>query len=78
MSTEEKECPRCGDLFLPQPTGFKALPFSKFCEPCCTRNLFDAFELPTPPEMLDYFTKNPALTEREYQKKLRETLNKKS
>lgn len=40
------------------------------CEDCQFRNIMDGLGLPTPPEMLDPHTKDPALTDAEYRKKI--------
>jgi len=38
------------------------------------RNLFDGLSMPTPPHLIDKFTKHPALTPEEYQSKLDEII----
>lgn len=64
-------CRRCGNRFVPKPTGIKSVPWSRCCETCGVRNLFDGLGMKTPPELLDYYTKNPALTEREFKEWLK-------
>lgn len=62
-------CNRCGKEFPPK---FCA-PLKRFynhCDQCRLRNLFDCLDLPTPPEMLDKFSRNPTLSERQYHKSL--------
>lgn len=64
-------CKRCGEPF--EPVLLEAInKMSTCCEVCTYRNLTDACGLPTPPELLDPHSMDPALTEEEYQKKLKE------
>ena len=65
-------CPRCGKPFNPRPTELKVIGLTRFCEECMCRNLMDGLGLPTPPEMLDKYSKYPTLTRREFNKKLSE------
>ncbi len=65
-------CRRCGKPFRPKPTNLKITKMTTHCINCQCRNLFDAFDLPTPPELLDKYTKHPTLTETEYRQKLKE------
>ncbi len=62
-------CKRCG-----KPGKFKSAVYkrrnSDFCEACQCRNLMDGLNLPTPPEMLDKYTRNFTLTQEEFQKKM--------
>lgn len=62
-------CARCGRPFNPMGTAFKGRKM-RCCTNCQARNLFDALDMPTPPELLDPYTKNPTLTDREFRKKL--------
>lgn len=67
----EKECPRCHRPF--KPVWQEAIKiWSRFCEDCQIKNLFDWLELPTPPDMLDQHTKRPCLTKEEFRRKLQE------
>ncbi len=65
-------CKRCGKPFVPKPTRIKTVPMTRHCEHCFARNLIDGMDLPTPPDLLDRYTKNPALTEAEFKAKLKE------
>jgi len=65
-------CPRCGDPFVPKPTKLLTIKFTRFCETCLVKNLFDLMALPTPPELLDKHTVDPCITEEIYFKKLKE------
>lgn len=65
-------CKRCGKLFEPKPTKLKSIPLTTCCGNCAVRNLFDALDLPTPPELLDKYTKIPTLTEGEFYRRLDE------
>ncbi len=65
-------CLRCGKPFIPKPTKLKTIKLTRHCETCQCRNLFDALDMPTPPELLDKYTKHPTLTEKEYYRKLKE------
>lgn len=63
-------CKRCGDPF--EPVLFDAINrMSTCCELCSFRNLTEACGLPTPPELLDPYSKVLTLTEWDYQKKLK-------
>lgn len=63
-------CKRCGKPFKPEwLDGLKK--WSACCNVCGVRNLFDGLGMKTPPELLDPHTKDPALTEKEFQKSLR-------
>jgi hypothetical protein len=42
----------------------------RHCVVCQARNLFDGLDLPTPPELLDKYTKHPTLSQRQYQEEL--------
>lgn len=66
-------CPRCGGPFVPKPTNVKVVPITRFCDDCQVRNLFDGFDLPTPPELLDRHTKHPTLSEREFKARMAES-----
>lgn len=69
MSNPMQLCKRCGKPYSPRwLAGLQK--FSACCESCGVRNLFDALDLPTPPVMLDKFTKHPTLTEAEYHKEI--------
>lgn len=64
-------CLRCHQPFDPsQSFSFNGPP--KFCADCQVRNLFDNCDIPTPPELIDPHSKNPALTEDEFRKKVSE------
>ncbi len=64
-------CPRCGNAFIA--VWMKSLKkWSSFCGLCSCRNLHDALGFPTPPELLDPHSLNPALTKEEFQRKLKE------
>lgn len=63
-------CARCGQPFVPKPTELKTIPMTRMCEDCLVRNLFDALDMPTPPELLDRHSKIPTLSDREYRRKL--------
>lgn len=69
---KRKRCKRCGQLFKPKRLPLKHRPWSTHCDVCGVRNLFDALNLPTPPELLDIHTKIPSLSKAEYIKKLQE------
>lgn len=60
-------CKRCGKPFKPEL--FLGKP-QTCCYPCMFRNLSDGLDMPTPPALLDKFTKHPTLSDAEYQKKL--------
>lgn len=73
-----KICPRCHQPFKPrlhevlvQYLGVEAS-MAKFCEDCEIRQLLDSGNLPTPPELLDPHSRNPALSDDAYQRKLRD------
>lgn len=68
----KKNCPRCGKPFVPERTKLKTLPWTRHCKVCRVRNMFDGMDLPTPPDLLDEYTKNPTLTGEEWRTKLRE------
>lgn len=68
MTTDK--CKRCGATFTPKPTGLAVTKMTTCCETCQCRNIFDGLGLPTPPEMLDPYTKIPTLTDAEYRKEL--------
>lgn len=58
-------CPRCHKPFVPIPIPeLKRL--SSFCDTCSARNLLDSLDLPTPPALLDSFSKHPTLSKAEY------------
>lgn len=59
-------CKRCGQPFQPQPTKLKTIKYTRCCDTCKVRNLFDGLDMPTPPEFLDKYTKHPTLSEREF------------
>ncbi len=63
-------CLRCGNPFTPEPTRLKTIPMTRHCQRCHTRNVLDGLGLPTPPELLDRFSRNPALSKAEYYRKL--------
>lgn len=65
------KCSRCGQMFRLQNTGFGFL-LTKCCENCLFKNLLDALNMPTPPDLLDRYTKHPTLTEAEWRRKLLE------
>jgi hypothetical protein len=68
-----RECLRCHDLFIPKEITIGELKIeAKFCEDCQYRNVIDALDLPTPPEMLDQFTIKPCLSKWEYEKRMNE------
>lgn len=66
----KKLCKRCGKPFTPRRTPLKTRRWTQCCDVCGVRNLHDALGLPTPPELLDAYTKHPTLTKREYAEKL--------
>lgn len=66
-SGEEKVCKRCGKSFIHQPEQLT----TRFCEMCECRNLMDGLGLPTPPSIVDPYSKHPTLSEREFQNELR-------
>ena len=69
MSTN---CKRCGQPF--ESVLLDAInQMSTCCKLCSMRNLHDGLGLPTPPELLDPHSKDPALTEEEYQRKLKKS-----
>lgn len=60
-----KLCKRCGQSF--EPVFQKVLGgYTTCCEPCSMRNVLDGLGLPTPPELLDPYTKKPTLSRAEY------------
>lgn len=62
-------CGRCERVFV---VGRDQIAESeKFCGQCQARNVLDGFGLPTPPELLDPHSRQPALTEGEFQKLLK-------
>lgn len=63
-------CKRCNVEFTPRPTRLKFRPMTDHCNTCMARNILDGLDLPTPPELLDRFTKHPALTNKEFQEML--------
>ncbi len=71
-------CVRCGKEFDPSSKKTAALLFGDkgsvskptCCAMCQLRNLYDGLEFPTPPALLDYWTKNPCLTDAEYKEKV--------
>lgn len=67
---KQKICKRCGHLFTPRRTSLKTLKWTRCCDVCGVRNLHDALDLPTPPELLDVHTKHPTLSKEEYAKEL--------
>lgn len=67
---KKKTCKRCGKLFTPERTRLRKMPFTRCCDTCKVRNLTDGLGLPTPPELLDRYTRVPTLTEEEYRRKL--------
>lgn len=66
-------CKRCGKVFIPRPLPTLAA-LASCCGGCQLRNLLDGLGLPTPPAMLDRWTKRPCLTEEEYLRKTVEGL----
>lgn len=60
-------CKRCGQPFEPKKL-FKSKLLQRMCDDCQYRNLMDNMDFPTPPEMLDPFTKIPTLTDDEYKR----------
>jgi len=69
MSNPMKICTRCNKPYSPRwLAGLNK--FSNCCDPCGLRNIFDALDLPTPPEMLDKHTKIPTLTKAEFYNEL--------
>lgn len=65
MERSSKECPRCHRDFVPHPAAeYKG--DTKFCDACRYRNLMDGLGLPTPPAMVDPYTRRPTLTQAEY------------
>jgi hypothetical protein len=71
LSVNSGVCKRCGKDFHPKPTRLLTKPMTECCETCQCRNLFDGLDMPTPPELLDRYTKLPALTDAEWRRKLR-------
>ena len=66
-----KTCNRCGNRFDPAKNPLKLkIKEVTHCTTCMCRNLFDALNLPTPPELLDKHSKLPTLTDREFRKSL--------
>lgn len=70
----EEICKRCGALFDPKKgiAGPNPLIKPRHCTTCQTRNLIDGLDMPTPPALLDKFTRHPTLTERQFQKAISE------
>lgn len=68
----KKRCKRCGKVFTPKRTPFKSRDhkWTRCCELCGLRNLFDGLGMPTPPELLDVHTLIPTLLQEEYRRKL--------
>ena len=62
-------CQRCGRPFQPEWCDTLAR-WVRFCGTCQARNLFDGFDMMTPPALIDKFSKRPALTESEFQRSL--------
>lgn len=58
-------CKRCGEEFEKEPNPLDGKPYT-CCVQCRFRNLMDGLGMPTPPEMLDPFTRIPTLTKSEY------------
>jgi hypothetical protein len=71
-AVEKATCARCGQPFTPVPTGLRVIPMTECCDTCLVRNLFDGFDLPTPPKFLDVHTKHPTLTEAEWHQRMKE------
>lgn len=68
-----RTCKRCQEKFDPSDVPvFKPGSKPTHCCSCQLRNLFDAFDMPTPPELLDQYTKHPALTTDEYNRMMAE------
>src|ERR1035437_2530437 len=63
-------CKRCGKPFEPKPIRLKTKTMTECCETCQCRNFFDGLDMPTPPALLDRYTKLPTLTDKEWHKKL--------
>ena len=61
-------CLRCGNPFVPFETPMGQ---ARHCRTCAARNIYDFLELPTPPLLLDKHTKIPALTNEEWDSKIR-------
>lgn len=66
------ECKRCHRTFMPKWIEGLAI-WQHCCETCGARNLFDAMDLPTPPELIDCHSLRPTLTDGEFKRKLRES-----
>lgn len=69
-----KLCARCNKPFVPKPTMAEALrekfTEARVCEECLVRSWADCLDLPTPPDLLDRYTKHPTLTRREFQNEI--------
>jgi len=65
------KCKRCGAPIVSEWLYYFGR-WSKYCGTCQYRNLHDGLGLPMPPELLDWFSLKPALSERDFQKQLRE------
>lgn len=74
-----KPCLRCGKPFDPEAVKRELKGFGRgpgfeprFCVTCMVRNMTDALDLPTPPRLLDKFSKHPTLSDREFDRKIKE------
>lgn len=71
-------CQRCEKEFIPKERLIKGKPFiPKCCDKCRYNNLIDGLGLPSHPSLLDKHTVNPALTNHEYNKKMRALVREK-
>lgn len=68
------KCNRCNRLFEPE-YNEKYQYYSRCCKNCGYRNLMDFLDIPTPPELLDKYTKIPCLSKEEYNRKMKEFAN---
>ena len=66
---EKKRCKRCGVEFESKFLDV-IKKWSTCCELCSVRNFMDNTGLPTPPAMLDRFSKGPTLSQEEYQREI--------
>ena len=67
IQKHDAECKRCGKIFQPKQTKLRTHKMTTCCEACEFRNILDGLDLPTPPSMVDRHTKNPTLTDAEWQ-----------
>ncbi len=62
-------CKRCEKPFVPKWVVSLRM-WATCCGDCMMRNFFDRCDLPTPPGLLDRFTKLPTLTDMEWREKI--------